>query len=547
MKLQHGKKIISGSVIAAAGLMIGLSPLAGALPVWTQVQGAGNWEAAALSGDGQYGLAGSNGGRLYVIANNNTVTETQPAGNANKAWDSVAISNTGNRMLASDDDAVYLSKDAGTTWTNVNPAGVSASFRTVSVGGIGKTMLAGVDGGRLYRSVNGGATWTETQPAGNNDEDWWTSSISKDGKTMLAGVDGGRLYLSTDSGTTWNEARPAGNNDEAWRLSQVKNNGQTLMAGARGDFIYISTNGGTTWNQTNPVSGAQAWVTAAMSENGQDAITSDDSSRLYVTSNGGTSWTETQPDGNNNRFWYAQAMSNDGNEMLAGASSGHNLFAAGTIGDGSVAGVTTADSDGDGVADSVEDAAPNGGDANNDGIPDSLQPNVTSFINPVTSKTMTVGVDSTCLLSRVTAAKESTLSAQDSAYDYPAGLANFTAACGTNGFTATVNLFYYGLSDGSYTLRKYGTSYATVSGMTKQLATIGGQSALKVTYSVMDGSSLDSDGAANGTIVDPVGLATAASQLTNTGTNIVLTTAAAGILIGVATIGRLLPKSSRRV
>src|SRR4029077_3297236 len=45
--------------------------------------------------------------------------------------------------------------------------------------------------------------------------------------------------------------------------------------------------------------------------------------------------------------------------------------------------VTPTGSDGDGVSAAIEDAAPNAGDGNGDGIPDSIQPDVTSLPNAV--------------------------------------------------------------------------------------------------------------------------------------------------------------------
>ena len=49
------------------------------------------------------------------------------------------------------------------------------------------------------------------------------------------------------------------------------------------------------------------------------------------------------------------------------------------------------------------------------------------------------------------------------------------------------------------------------------LLTIDGQSVLKATYSITDGGALDQDGLADGTITDPVGLATVAVNAPNTG------------------------------
>jgi len=51
---------------------------------------------------------------------------------------------------------------------------------------------------------------------------------------------------------------------------------------------------------------------------------------------------------------------------------------------------TNADMDGDGVSNTVEDAAPNAGDGNNDGIADSTQGNVVSFPNAVNGSYVTL-------------------------------------------------------------------------------------------------------------------------------------------------------------
>jgi hypothetical protein len=174
---------------------------------------------------------------------------------------------------------------------------------------------------------------------------------------------------------------------------------------------------------------------------------------------------------------------------------------------------TVAD-DSDGIAESVEASAPNSGDANNDGTPDSEQSNVSSFKNADGSKYITLAVDSGCDLSGVAVASESTKTVQDSGYIYPAGLVNFTATCEST----TVKLFFYGESD-TMTVRKFFPStntYSTISSAIISTQTIGGQAVTVVTYTVTDGGELDVDGADNGVIVDPVGLGQVQS-LANTG------------------------------
>jgi hypothetical protein len=179
----------------------------------------------------------------------------------------------------------------------------------------------------------------------------------------------------------------------------------------------------------------------------------------------------------------------------------------------------TYDNDTDGVLASVEELAPNSGDANNDGLPDSQQSNVTSLEDPVTGAYAVL--QSNC--SRNDSVQVSAMSQQnpDMAYSYPAGLMNFTLVCGSVGATATVTQYYYGNFDLSkLILRKWNNTnntYTTVTGATLTKVTIAGKAALKVVYQIIDGGPLDQDGVANGSIVDPVGPALNTVGAPNTG------------------------------
>ncbi len=170
--------------------------------------------------------------------------------------------------------------------------------------------------------------------------------------------------------------------------------------------------------------------------------------------------------------------------------------------------------DADGISDAVENAAPNSGDGNNDGTPDSEQNNVTSLSSPVNNKYVTLEVDSDCDLSSVGITSEDSKTVKDSGYSYPAGLLSFTAACEE----ANVKVFFYG--ETAAVVRKHNpntNAYFTIAGATTAAQAIGGQSVTVVTYTVTDGGELDVDGQDNGTIVDPVGLASLAVGVPNTG------------------------------
>ncbi|HTE22428.1 MAG TPA: C-type lectin domain-containing protein [Candidatus Limnocylindria bacterium] len=175
-------------------------------------------------------------------------------------------------------------------------------------------------------------------------------------------------------------------------------------------------------------------------------------------------------------------------------------------------------SDGDGISDAVEDAAPNGGDANDDGTADSEQVNVSSFVSQVSSEYVSLEVDPACTISAVSMGAEPTT--KDAGFDYPVGLMNFTVDCGTPGYTTTVTQYYHGVADDTFVLRKYKPStnaYFNVSDASLEQVTIAGRNVLKAAYEITDGGVLDDDGTANGSIVDPVGLAESVVGAPNTG------------------------------
>lgn len=178
------------------------------------------------------------------------------------------------------------------------------------------------------------------------------------------------------------------------------------------------------------------------------------------------------------------------------------------------------DGDEDGISDSVEAAAPNGGDANNDGIPDNQQSNVTSFVNTVNKQYVSVAVDDECTLTQAVSTAESSQNTQDAGYNYQAGLLGFTADCGDPGYTTSVSLYHYGVSSKGLVLRKYNpqnSAYFTIIDAVLAQQTIGGKMVTVATYTITDGGELDTDGTANGIIVDPVGLASLAVGAPNTG------------------------------
>jgi len=185
-----------------------------------------------------------------------------------------------------------------------------------------------------------------------------------------------------------------------------------------------------------------------------------------------------------------------------------------------VACATIGDEDADGIQTSVENAAPNSGDANNDGILDSLQSNVSSLPGNNGGNYVAVVVDQSCVLQDVRVTAETSHTSADPGYQYQEGFVNFAADCGTPGYETTVTLYFYGAAISDAVVRKYlptQNAYLTVSAATRTAETIGGQAVVVASYQVTDGGSLDIDGQENGIIVDPVGLGVLVTGAPNTG------------------------------
>lgn len=182
--------------------------------------------------------------------------------------------------------------------------------------------------------------------------------------------------------------------------------------------------------------------------------------------------------------------------------------------------------DQDGVRNTVEDAAPNGGDSNNDGTPDAEQSNVVSIVNSVIGSYVTIALSGDdCNFNRplggsVAAVSASSLSGKDNAFAYPGGFLDFTAICQPVSSTVNVSVYFYGLDDAQYAARKYSPAteaYFAIPGATITTQTIGGQKVYVVSYAITDGGMLDDDGTENGQIVDPIGLGVPLLSAPNTG------------------------------
>lgn len=201
---------------------------------------------------------------------------------------------------------VYLSNDAGNTWTNVLNFNGNQAFNVVFNPTNGNIAYASVDYDGVWESTNAGATWTAVNgtganvlPTGSNAERVALAMDPNNPLTLYAGISnnstGGMLglYKTTDGGQNWLPLSNAPNlcGGQCWYdfvLAVQPGNSSTVFGGGSGwgNQLYQSLDGGNTWTLVPPNGAIHPDLHAL-------AFTSDGTT-LYIGNDGGM-YSATQP------------------------------------------------------------------------------------------------------------------------------------------------------------------------------------------------------------------------------------------------------------
>lgn len=188
--------------------------------------------------------------------------------------------------------------------------------------------------------------------------------------------------------------------------------------------------------------------------------------------------------------------------LYLGMANPMNLF---PLGGWELLKLTSGDGDTDGVANEIEDGAPNSGDGNGDGEDDSKQPHVASLLSANGQDYVTVVATGQCTL--IDAVQSFNENPEDPDYSYPLGLVSFQfQACSS----ATVRIYFHGIEslDG-YEYRKYGPTppgfnspvWYEMPGVVFGSAYINGQKTAYAEFTLEDGA-LGDDTGVDGVIFD---------------------------------------------
>lgn len=237
-----------------------------------------------------------------------------------RAWGAVASSADGTTLVAAGfDGLLYVSTDAGTTWT---PRGLTANWSSVAASADGVRLVAVSSSGpnnslgQLHVSTDSGLTWTQRGPVG----EWTSVASSADGLRIVAAMNNGVLWTSTDAvGFVGREAsRPwkaVASSADGLRLVAVAGPTQTVPG-----RVYLSVDAGITWTPRGP---SGSWAAVASSADGTRLAAAANaavgSGQLFVSDDAGLSWA---PRGDATRTWAALALSADAGRLAGVACQG---------------------------------------------------------------------------------------------------------------------------------------------------------------------------------------------------------------------------------
>ncbi|TFZ01170.1 exo-alpha-sialidase [Ramlibacter rhizophilus] len=274
----------SGNVLAAAVRNGGIYVSRDGGTSWVRSNApATNWGALAMSPDGGHLVAADRTGRLYTSADGGASWTVRTG--SNRYWGGVFISADGQRIVAMETGgSIHLSNDGGASFTAV-PGTANTDWRRVAGSATGDRLVAVAslydgDPARqgVYVSEDAGQTWTRRTttgspaPTGN----WSFVAASHDGMRMAAIDNGAYPWISADGGATWQMRFSYSN----WADVAVSGDGRVVMAleprddpkGYTGYTFVSPDGGGDIWHWY----GENRWYsTVAMSFDGNNMLVGD--------------------------------------------------------------------------------------------------------------------------------------------------------------------------------------------------------------------------------------------------------------------------------
>jgi photosystem II stability/assembly factor-like uncharacterized protein len=236
-------------------------------------------------------------------------------------WSSIALSMSGQYGVASSNGfKLFYSNSYGISWIPSSKTGVQ-NFTHVAICSTGQYAVAASSIFSLYYSNNFGHTWLQS----NADErSWYNVAISSSGQYVLAvGGNVSTILYSNDYGVTY---KTSSSTMQSWKAVAMDASGQYAIAASSSSTasIWYCSTFGTTWAQSS-ISISTTWTSVCMSSSGKYAIAASSSQAnggIYYSRDFGYSWA---PSNAIMSSWNSLACTSSGQVVAAASTSSYYM------------------------------------------------------------------------------------------------------------------------------------------------------------------------------------------------------------------------------
>ncbi len=226
---------------------------------------------------------GSSTGQLYKT-NDGGLNWIQVISSVAGDINDLALTNSGNGILAGSSGMIMQTTDFGDSWT---PAPIGGAGDLIDLSMPSSQVVYVCSNTEVYKSTNAGTSFTAIGNPGSGAGVNLRSIDFFNQGNGIAGCEGGNIYFTSNGGTSWNNYV-----SDPWLnvLAVIANSASNFYASGTNGSILKSTNAGTNWNNlSSRVSDSR--LNSIVTVSTTEAFTAGVAGTILHSVNSGTTWT----------------------------------------------------------------------------------------------------------------------------------------------------------------------------------------------------------------------------------------------------------------